>query len=82
MAVKYMKIAHFHLGGEVLNSSTRYFLDQDNSSHWYLVEVTKRAEWEEWLELDESDPSSWIAPDFAQILGTAPSMVEFENPTL
>ena len=58
-----------------------YFLDQDNSSHWYLVEAYKRAEWEEWLNLDEDDPKSWEAPSFAKGIDS-PSTVTFEQPSL
>ena len=44
----------------------RYFLDQDNSSHWYLVQEDKREEWTAWLDLPFDDPKGWDAPDFAK----------------
>lgn len=28
----------------------RYFLDQDDSGHWYMIPVFKKKEWKSWLE--------------------------------
>ena len=56
----------------------RCFLDQDNSSHWYVVEADKRAEWNAWCALSEDDERSWDAPSFAHQVGGAPSQVEFD----
>ncbi len=57
----------------------RFFLDQDNNCHWYIVDASKRKEWSEWLELSEDDENSWNAPSFAQELGGHPNRVEFGN---
>lgn len=59
----------------------RYFLDQDNDCHWFLVEADKRAEWEAWLEIDSGDEKSWTPPNCAEELPGGPSDVIFENPT-
>jgi ferric-dicitrate binding protein FerR (iron transport regulator) len=58
----------------------RYFLSQDNSCHWYLVEAEHREEWEAWRDLDEDDQRAWESPKFAEMLCGSPSRVEFENP--
>jgi len=58
----------------------KYFLDQDNSGHWYLVPVEHKEAWKIWSDLDEDDEASWEAPEYAQQLGTRPSCVQFENP--
>ncbi len=65
---------------EAWADSKRYFLDRDNSAHWYLVDESKRAEWEAWTNLDEDDERSWEAPDFARRLNTAPGFVTFTDP--
>jgi hypothetical protein len=58
----------------------RFFLSQDSACHWYLVPVGRRAEWEEWCDLDEDDERGWDPPDFARRLAGNPSGVTFENP--
>lgn len=58
----------------------RYFLDQDQSSHWHLVEERRRQEWNEWCELDLEDEKAWDCPTFARPIGSCPSLVSFENP--
>lgn len=63
-------------------SSIRYFLSQDQSSHWYLVEADKRAQWDKWNEIPEDDPKAWETPTFAHALGGSPNLVEFELPLM
>ena len=58
----------------------RFFLAQDNSCHWYLVEAAKRAAWDAWLNLDEDDSASWTEPTYARALGGSPSEVTFAEP--
>lgn len=60
----------------------KFYLDTDQSSHWYIVPLDKQAEWNAWLELDEDDPKSWEAPEWAQMVGGAPQCVQFENPAV
>lgn len=57
----------------------RYFLDQDDSGHWYLVEEEHRDQWNTWLNLDE-DERSWDVPHYAEELGHAPSLISFVDP--
>lgn len=59
----------------------RYFLAQDNSSHWYIVDAAKRSDWDKWIAIPEHEPASWDTPEFAIALGRGPSFVEFSNPT-
>lgn len=56
----------------------KYFLDQDHSCHWYLVEASRRKDWDEWLEIDEEDPASWETPEFATRVNGTQSSIEFE----
>ncbi len=63
-----------------MTDTKRYFLSQDNSSHWYIVDASKRSEWEAWREIDEDDERSWEAPEFADRLDGDPGRVEFTDP--
>lgn len=65
---------------EEIPSHPRYFLDQDNSCHWYIVPVANRAEWEAWCELDEDDEASWTPPAFATPINGSPTRVTFTDP--
>lgn len=56
----------------------RYFLDQDNDCHWYLVDADRRAEWEAFVE--EAAPDGWEVPGCATRLAGGPSNVTFERP--
>lgn len=56
----------------------RYFLDQDNSSHWYVIEASHRTEWDAWCNLPEDDERGWDAPEFAHAVGGAPNQIEFD----
>lgn len=58
----------------------RYFLDQDQSCHWYLVPLENSQEWEDWLEIDEDDEKSWEVPGFARRLDGDPARVTFSDP--
>lgn len=58
----------------------RYFLDRDNSGHWYLVKAANRDDWYQWTELPEDDEESWDPPSFATRLDGSPSRVTFSNP--
>lgn len=60
--------------------SERYFLDTDQSGHWYLVPIAKEQEWNAWGEIDEDDPTSWVTPAFAQPVNGAPQLVTFVDP--
>jgi hypothetical protein len=57
----------------------RYFLSQDQSSHWYVVPVSKQEEWEEWNDLHEDDPKSWDAPEWATPVGGSYVLVTFTD---
>jgi len=59
----------------------QWFVDSDNDGHWYLVPVAHRAEWEQFLDLPESDERSWDVPEWAVALVGGPQQLEsFENP--
>lgn len=57
----------------------RYFLAQDNDSHWYVVQANRRKEWDDWCEIDSDDERAWTAPEFATAVGGAPSMITFSE---
>ena len=57
----------------------KYFLDQDHSSHWYIIEAMYRNEWNEWLDLDGDDERAWQVPDFAKEVGRNLQSIEFSD---
>lgn len=58
----------------------RFFLDQDDSSHWYIVPADRRAEWEEWANIPEDDEVGWTEPGFVRRLDGGPNRVTFSAP--
>lgn len=74
------QVTRFILSKRLGPGPKRYFLDQDNSCHWYLVDASKREEWDKWVTLDEDDPAGWDSPDFAEMIDGHPNQVEFEAP--
>ncbi len=58
----------------------RFFLDQDQSGHWYLVPEPLREEWTRWTALSEDDEASWTPPEGAHALGGSPSCITFTDP--
>lgn len=57
----------------------RYYLTQDNDSHWYVVPVANKAEWEAWCDIDPDDEAAWVAPAFARQVGGSPCLVTFTD---
>lgn len=55
------------------------YLTQDNDSHWYVVPVARREEWDAWRNLDSDDKRAWTPPSFAVEVGGSPSQVEFSS---
>lgn len=58
----------------------RYFLDQDNACHWFLIPEDMREQWQEFSSLDEDDESLWEVPHYARRLDGHPSQVTFTDP--
>lgn len=56
-----------------------YFLDTDDSAHWYVVPDDKRDAWDEWRELDDDDPRGWDEPEWANRIGGHPRWVVFPS---
>jgi len=56
-----------------------FFLSRDNSGHWYVVPVSKQAEWDAWLEIDEDDERAWTAPDGVVPVCGSPCLVRFTS---
>jgi hypothetical protein len=56
-----------------------YFLDQDCSTHWYVVPEARRVEWDAWCALDEDDEDAWEAPEYATRLNGSPTRVTFRS---
>ena len=59
-----------------------YFMDTDDSGHWYVIPESKRKEWEEWANLPEDDPAGWDEPDYAHSVGGSPAQVTFQRPVI
>lgn len=60
----------------------RFFLAQDNDTHWYIVPCAKEEEWLHWCDLDPNNEEAWDAPDFAKPVGGAPCLVTFSDPEI
>ena len=63
-------------------SDTRWFLGRDNSSHWYLVDASRRAEWNAWTELAEDDTRSWNPPAGICVSIDGPHQLTFSLPAV
>lgn len=62
-------------------SSKLFFVDQDNDCHWYLIESSKRKEWEKWKDIPDDNPESWDVPEFAKSINS-PYQFDFYLPSL
>ncbi|MGO8211808.1 hypothetical protein ACC782_33550 [Rhizobium ruizarguesonis] len=60
----------------------RFYLTTDNDSHWYVVPVAHKEEWDAWCEIDSDDERAWTPPEFARAVGGAPCLVTFSNPEI
>ncbi len=60
----------------------RFFLDQDQSSHWYVIPLARRAEWDKWCDIPEDNEAAWTAPVFVQEVGGGPNCVTFSQPEI
>jgi hypothetical protein len=58
----------------------RFFLSQDNDSHWYVVPLAKRVAWDEWCDIPSDDERSWDVPEWAAPVGGSPSLITFTDP--
>lgn len=59
----------------------RFFIAQAHDRTWCRVEENHRADWNAWMELDDTDERSWHIPTYAQhIPDMTPSGITFENP--
>jgi hypothetical protein len=65
---------------EPMKKPERYFLGTDNSSHWYLVPVSKSTQFFKWADLDEDDPKGWTAPKWAKQIN-GPGSITFSDPS-
>ena len=63
-----------------MSDDARYFLDQDSSGHWYVVEEAHRDAWSAWRDLPEDDELGWNAPECARAVGGNPNLITFESP--
>jgi hypothetical protein len=58
----------------------RYFIDQDDDCHWYLIPEIKREKWERWRDTDWKDSLADCAlPDFVVDIGS-PNSLTFTDP--
>lgn len=62
------------------DANERFFLDADNSAHWYLVRESIRETWDSWLSLPEDDEEAWTPPEGATRLGVHHSLISFTDP--
>ena len=57
----------------------RFCLACDNDAHWYVIPMDRRAEWNDWLDIDADDERAWQVPAFARAIGGSPTRVTFEQ---
>lgn len=60
----------------------RFFLAQDNDTHWYIVPADRIDDWREWLSIDSDDERAWEVPDFARPVSGSPIRVTFTDPEI
>ena len=65
----------------LVNTKQRFFLDTDNSGHWYLIDASYRKEWDV-IEWEEFNSNEHKIPVFAKMLNYNITKLEFSNPTL
>jgi hypothetical protein len=53
---------------------SKHFLSQDWSSHWMIVPVSKRKEFEDWVEAEDD---AIKPPEGAEMIGGNPNTIEF-----
>lgn len=63
-----------------MGGDKRFFFDQDNDSHWYIVPVDHRAEWDLWRAIPAEDERAWVEPDFAKMMDGGPEHYTFTDP--
>lgn len=66
--------------------SQKYILTQDCSSHWYVIPADKEDEWSKYNDAAErywddcrNDEEPPVEPEWADMVGGAPSLVVFGN---
>ena len=59
--------------------STRFFMDTDGDSHWYVIPEDKRAEWDAFCAIPSDDERSWDVPEWATRVGGSPTLVTFTD---
>ncbi len=56
----------------------RFYLDQDDSCHWYIIPLSKRQEWNEFLDSEACELGD--VPPWAERINTGVSSVSFAYP--
>lgn len=62
--------------------SERFFMDCDESGHYFVVPASRRAEWEQWTLIPVEDDRAWVPPDYARSVGCSPTMLSFTDPVI
>lgn len=63
----------------MIEDNEGFFLSMDNDGHWFIIPVERRDEWNDWIDLDQSDEASWDVPEWADDLNGSPSNVIFHS---
>lgn len=60
----------------------RYILIQDDDSHWYLIEESRRSQFLSLLSeaIEDGDHDKFCEEFDSKRIGTSPSFISFENP--
>ncbi len=65
---------------ELLGGEQRFFFDQDDDCHWYLIPEDRRVEWYAWREIPLGDERGWEVPAFAERMNGGPEFYTFSSP--
>jgi hypothetical protein len=66
----------------VPEKSGPFVMVQDDSGHWYVIPGSRQMEFCKWVESFEDDGDGGPQPDWAERVGGAPSLVEFQEYTI
>lgn len=65
-----------------LKERPRFFMDQDNDCHWYIIPQERGDEWHKWKSIPDGDERGWTVPDWAKPIGESHTLVTFEDPEI
>lgn len=56
---------------------TKYFLDNDDDGHWYLIPVSRSEDWQRWVDNDYNWEDDFCSEASNWMIGGHPNKIEF-----